>query len=84
MKRLIILFLFLTSAVAYSYAQKVLQIAEGLDYSKLLLPPLEELFENAKRSPSVEMFESKMMEQDNLLKSEKRSWMKYFKVGGSW
>ncbi len=84
MKKIIPLFLFLITVGSFSYAQSVLQTADGLDYNKLLLPSLEELFENAKKSPSVEMFESKMMEQDNLLKSEKRSWLKYFKVGGSW
>ncbi len=84
MKKIIPLFLFLITVGSFGYGQSVLQTADGLDYTKLLLPPLEELFENAKKSPSVEMFESKMMEQDNLLKSEKRSWLKYFKVGGSW
>lgn len=84
MKKIIPLFLFLITVGSLSYGQGVLQTGNGLDYTKLVLPPLEELFENAKKSPSVEMFESKMMEQDNLLKSEKRSWLKYFKVGGSW
>ena len=84
MKKIIPIFLFLITFGLLSHGQNVLQTAGGLDYTKLLLPSLEELFENAKRSPSVEMFESKMMEQDNLLKSEKRSWLKYFKVGGSW
>ncbi len=84
MKHFITLFLFLIVAKSSSYGQSVMNTAALVDYNKLLLPPLEELFENAKKSPSVEMFESKMMEQDNLLKSEKRSWLKYFKVGGSW
>jgi len=84
MKHFITLFLFLIVAKSFSYGQSVMNTAALVDYNKLLLPPLEELFENAKKSPSVEMFESKMMEQDNLLKSEKRSWLKYFKVGGSW
>ncbi len=84
MKKIILMLLFLITVGSLSFGQSVPLPAEGLDYTKLLLPSLEELFENAKRSPSVEMFESKMMEQDNLLKSEKRSWLKYFKVGGSW
>jgi len=84
MKKIILMLLFLITVSSLSYGQSVPLAAEGLDYTKLLLPSLEELFENAKKSPSVEMFESKMMEQDNQLKTEKRSWLKYFKVGGSW
>ena len=30
------------------------------------------------------MYEAKMEAQDNQLVSEKRSWLKYFRVGGSW
>lgn len=59
-------------------------ILEAIDYTKIALPPLEELFENAKKSPSVEMYEAKMEAQDNQLITEKRSWLKYFRVGGSW
>ncbi|WP_286727784.1 MULTISPECIES: TolC family protein [Sphingobacterium] len=84
MKKIILMLLFLITVGSLSFGQSVTLPAEGLDYTKLLLPSLEELFENAKKSPSVEMFESKMMEQDNQLKTEKRSWLKYFKVGGSW
>ncbi len=84
MKKIILMLLFLITVGSLSFGQSVPLPAEGLDYTKLLLPSLEELFENAKKSPSVEMFESKMMEQDNQLKTEKRSWLKYFKVGGSW
>ncbi len=84
MKKIILMLLFLITVGSRSYGQSFPLAAEGLDYTKLLLPSLEELFENAKKSPSVEMFESKMMEQDNQLKTEKRSWLKYFKVGGSW
>lgn len=83
-KKMITLFFFIAFFSHASYAQSVIKTAQEIDYAQLVLPPLEDLFENAKKSPSVEMFESKMMEQDNLLKSEKRSWLKYFKVGGTW
>ncbi|MDM1046654.1 TolC family protein [Sphingobacterium hotanense] len=60
------------------------QAIDIVDLSKVILPPLDTLFENAKKSPSVEMYEAKMEVQDNQLTSEQRSWLKYFRVGGSW
>lgn len=81
---MVIVILLIVAFANKGHAQGVIKIASEMDYGQLVLPPLEELFENAKKSPSVEMFEAKMMEQDHLLKSEKRSWLKYFKVGGTW
>ena len=66
------------------YAQTTMDETDLIDYTKFTLPSLETLFENAKKSPSVEMYEAKMGVQDNQLISEKRSWLKYFRVGGSW
>lgn len=83
-KQFLFLVLFLVVLNVSTHAQSVLNKAATMDLSAIVLPSLEQLFENAKRSPSVEMFEAKMMEQDNLLKTEKRSWLKYFRVGGSW
>ncbi|MBP1618533.1 MAG: hypothetical protein H6Q14_2360 [Bacteroidetes bacterium] len=57
---------------------------DSIDYNKLQIPPLEVLFENARKSPAVQQFQAKMEEEASLLKTEKRSWLKYFKVGGSW
>ncbi len=54
------------------------------DFNKILLPPIETLFENAKKNPSVAMYEARMEIQDHLLTTEQRSWLKYFKVGGSY
>jgi hypothetical protein len=83
MRKILLLVLFIV-VQHRCYSQFTVEMLEAIDYTKVGLPPLEELFENAKKSPSVEMFVSRMAEQDNLLKTEKRSWLKYFKVGGSW
>lgn len=49
------------------------------DYLKLQLPPLEVLFENAKNSAAVDFYTVKMEEEASALKTEKRSWLKYFR-----
>lgn len=54
------------------------------DLTKLILPPIEVLFDNAKQSPGVAMYEARMQAQDHALTTEQRSWLKYFKVGGSY
>lgn len=64
------------------YAQQ--EVVDLPDLANIKLPTLEVLFENAKKSPGVEMYEAKMESQDNLLTTEQRSWLKYFKVGGSY
>lgn len=84
MKQFLILVFFLSFNILRGFSQLTPDILTATDYSKIILPPLEELFENAKKSPSVEMYEAKMEAQDNQLVSEKRSWLKYFRVGGSW
>ena len=54
------------------------------DLNNVLFPPLEQLFENAKKNPGVAMYETKMEIQESMLTSEQRSWLKYFKLGGSY
>ncbi|MDI9606180.1 MAG: TolC family protein [Bacteroidota bacterium] len=54
------------------------------DYLKLQLPPLEVLFENAKNSAAVDFYTVKMEEEASALKTEKRSWLKYFRVGSTY
>ncbi len=54
------------------------------DYSNLQLPPLSVLFENAKKSSTVEFFNVRKEEQASLLKTEKRRWMEYFRGTGSY
>lgn len=54
------------------------------DYLNLRLPSLEVLFENAKNSAAVEFYQVKMEEEASVLKTEQRSWLKYFKVVSSY
>lgn len=48
-------------------------------YLNLQLPPLDTLFENAKNSAAVDLYKVKMEAEASLLKTEKRSWLKYFR-----
>lgn len=48
-------------------------------YLNLELPSLEVLFENAKNSAAVDFYQVKMEEEASALKTEKRSWLKYFR-----
>ena len=54
------------------------------DYLNLQLPPLDILFENAKNSAAVDFYTVKMEEEASALKTEKRSWLKYFRVGSTY
>ncbi|NCD08680.1 MAG: hypothetical protein EOL98_04500 [Negativicutes bacterium] len=49
------------------------------DYLNLKLPSLDVLFENAKNSAAVDFYNVKMEEEASALKTEKRSWLKYFR-----
>ncbi|RZF59434.1 TolC family protein [Sphingobacterium corticibacterium] len=84
MNKFLIVVFFLLFNVFRGFGQLTPDILEAIDYTKIALPPLEELFENAKKSPGVEMYEAKMEAQESQLVSEKRSWLKYFRVGGWW
>ena len=60
-------------------AQVSLEMFSPNDYLNLQLPPLETLFENAKNSAAVDYYQVKMEEEASALKTEKRSWLKYFR-----
>ncbi|MDR2918218.1 MAG: TolC family protein [Tannerella sp.] len=51
-------------------------------YSKMHLPPLNVLFENAYNTSSVEYYKSLREYEKKTLSAEKRSWLKYFQIGG--
>ena len=67
-----------------SMAQEGIESLSPNDYLNLRLPPLDVLFENAKNSAPVEMYKAKMEEQASLLKTERRSWLKYFRFSSSY
>lgn len=60
-------------------AQESFDLISANDYLNLQLPPLEILFENAKNSAAVDFYQVKMEEEASALKTEKRSWLKYFR-----
>lgn len=64
----------------FSNAQGDLPEYAPNDYAKMKLPPLDVLFENAKKSAVVELYQVKMEEEASALKTEKRSWLKFFKI----
>ena len=60
---------------------------EGLadqDYLNIKLPPLQELIENAKKSPTVEYFDARKQEEEHELKSIRRNWLSYVKINSSY
>lgn len=61
-------------------AQTGIESLSPNDYLNLRLPSLEVLFENAKNSAAVDMYKVRMEEEASALKTEKRSWLKYFKI----
>lgn len=78
------LFVFLMSTGVLAKAQSTIDQMDMIDLTRLTLPPLETLYENAKNSPSVEMYEAKIETEESKVITEKRNWLKYFKAGGSW
>jgi outer membrane protein TolC len=80
----IFLLVFLMSSGIFAQAQSTIEQMDMIDFKRLTLPPLETLYENAKNSPSVEMYEAKIETEKSKVLTEKRNWLKYFKAGGSW
>ncbi|MPL85128.1 hypothetical protein SDC9_31096 [bioreactor metagenome] len=61
-----------------------LNIFNTNDYNKISLPPLDVLFENARKNPIYELTEVKeQIENKNLLK-EKKAWLNYLSIRGSY
>lgn len=65
-------------------AQEGIESLSPNDYLNLRLPPLDVLFENAKNSAAVDFYKVKMEEEASVLKTERRSWLKYFRVHSSY
>jgi len=54
------------------------------DYNKIILPPLNVLFENAKNNPAYELAELKAQIELNNLHKEKKAWLNYLSIRGSY
>lgn len=89
MKQYIYIFLgllLLSTSATHVVAQEVTdysQLSED-DYSKIDLPPLSVLFENAKNSPIYEMADVKATIERKLLKKEKWAFLGFFSLRGSY
>lgn len=57
--------------------------ADTLDYNAIKLPSLEELFEGARRNPTVRFYSYKMDEQEKEIKSVRRAWLKHLKFNAT-
>ncbi|MDD2526028.1 MAG: TolC family protein [Bacteroidales bacterium] len=54
------------------------------NFSMLVLPPLDLLFENARKGPGVQLYELKMKEQGEILKREKNTWASFLTLGAGY
>ena len=79
---LLLLFISTTRVVAQEVSDYS-QLSEE-DYSKIVLPPLSVLFENAKNSPIYEMADVKARIERKLLQKEKWSFLGFFSLRGSY
>ena len=86
MKWLFSFLCFLISAVPLAAQLPVGDVSEMTldDYLALKLPSLEVLLENAKQNPSVAYYDAIKEGELRQLKTEKRTWMKYFRLTGSY
>lgn len=80
MKHILILIFSFLIPMPFLQAQEDLASMTPEDISRMQLPPLHVLFENAKNSAAVELYRVKKEEEESLLKTEKRSWLKYFRA----
>lgn len=86
-------FIYLISGVLFFFASTTRVVAQEPDvisqlseedYSKIELPPLSVLFENAKNNPIYEMADVKAAIERKLLKKEKWSFLGFFTLRGSY
>lgn len=89
MKYLYIIFsglLILFASANRVVAQEVTDISQlnDDDYTKIVLPPLSVLFENAKNSPIYEMADVKATIERKLLRKEKWAFLGFFSLRGSY
>lgn len=89
MKRLCYLSLVLALLVGRmpsGYAQEVSDFSKLApeDFTKLSLPPLDLLFENAKKGPTYELAQVKEQVERKILAKEKRAFLGFFSLRGSY
>lgn len=57
---------------------------KSIDYTDISLPSLETLYENAQKTPDIEIFENLKKIQQRLLSKEKRGWLNFFSLRGGY
>ena len=77
-------YIFLLLAISLIFNNSSAQDKSLDDLLNLKLPPLDSLFEGAKRSPMIEFYEYRNEIQELELKTERRSWLKYFSIGATY
>lgn len=80
------IFLFCILQATNLQAQNNIDLSQfsALDYKKISLPSLDILFENAKDNSAYELAEVKEQIQINNLNKEKKAWLNYFSLRGSY
>ena len=78
--------LFLIASIGSVTAQEVSDYSklQPSDYSSITLPPLDLLFENAKSAPTYELATVKEQNERKLLAKEKRAFLSFFSLRGSY
>lgn len=83
-RKIVSLLVFCTFFLVPVLAQDGIAGMDPEDYINIKLPPLDSLFENAKKNPLIQIHDTKKEEELGLLSKEKKSWLKYFSVGTSY
>lgn len=81
-KKIILFFVFILFSLTPVLSQESIEDMTPEDYIKLRLPPLDSLFENAKKGPAFKILDNHKETEISLLKKEKRNWLRYFNIGG--
>ena len=79
----VLLFLFMPKTLAQNKDDGI-SSANIDDYSNIILPPLSVLFENARQAPTYQLAEVEEQLQHSLLSKEKRAFLNFFSIRGSY
>jgi len=53
------------------------------DFSSLILPPIDSLFLSLEHNPNIKVQDYRILEQESILKSQKREWINYLRFSSS-
>ena len=87
--KLIYIFLFFYFS-SFCWSQETSTLPETPDELKtdellnIELPPLDVLFESSRQSPAIEIYKLRLQQEASTLKTERRSWLKYFSLSSTY